>query len=161
MKKITPFLWFDKNAEEAVTFYVSLFPDSNITTLTRYDAASAAAAKMPESSVLTMVFNLNGYDFMAINGGPHMQMNGAVSFMIECDSQEEIDRYWNAFKEGGKEIECGWITDRFGMTWQVVPTILGQYMTDPDKEKAGRVMKEMLTMKKIEIAPLEKAYRGE
>lgn len=161
MKKITPFLWFNTNAEEAVKFYVSLFPNSTITAVTHYDKASSEAAHMPEGMVLTMVFTLNGHEFMAINGGPAFTMNGAVSFMIECDTQEEIDHYWNAFKEGGKEIECGWIVDRFGMTWQVVPTILGQYTTDPDKEKASRVMQAMLKMKKIEIEPLEKAYRGE
>ncbi|MBX4206339.1 VOC family protein [Candidatus Parcubacteria bacterium] len=161
MKKITPFIWFDKNAEEAANFYISLFPDSKITALTHYDKAGAEASKMPEGLVMTVSFSLSGTDFMALNGGPHFQLNGAVSFMIECDTQEEIDHFWYAFADGGKEIECGWVVDKFGMTWQVVPTILGRYMTDPDKEKAGRVMKAMLKMKKLEIEPLQRAYDGE
>jgi predicted 3-demethylubiquinone-9 3-methyltransferase (glyoxalase superfamily) len=161
MQKITPFLWFDRNCEEAVNFYVSLFPNSRIITTTHYDKAASEASHMPEGMVMMVVFNLNGFDFMAMNGGPAFKMNAAVSFMIECDTQEQIDHYWNAFKDGGKEIECGWIVDKFGMTWQVDPSILGKYMTDPDKEKASRVMQAMLKMKKIVIADLEKAYRGE
>lgn len=161
MKKITPFIWFDRNAEEAANYYVELFPNSKITALTHYDANAAAASGMPEGLAMTVGFNLNGTYFLSINGGPHYKLNGAVSFMIECDTQEEIDHYWNSFADGGTEMDCGWVIDRFGMTWQVVPAILGQYMTDPDKSKAGRVMQAMLKMKKMDIAAFEKAYRGE
>ena len=161
MKKITPFIWFDTQAEEAANYYTKLFPNSKIDAITHYDANSAAASKKPEGSVLTVSFTLDGNPFMAMNGGPQFQLNGAVSFMIECETQEELDRYWYAFADGGKEIECGWVVDRFGMTWQVVPKILGEYMTDPDKEKAKRVMAAMLKMKKLEIEPLQRAYDGE
>lgn len=161
MKKITPFIWFDTQAEDAANFYVSLFPDSKITSITHYDANAAARAKKLEGSVLTVSFELDGNPFMAINGGPQFPLNEAVSFMIECETQEEIDHFWYAFADGGREIDCGWVVDKFGLTWQVVPAVLGRYLTDPDKEKAARVMKAMLTMKRLEIAPLEEAYRGE
>ncbi|MBX4181466.1 VOC family protein [Candidatus Parcubacteria bacterium] len=159
-QKISPCIWFDHEGEDAAKYYVSLFPNSEITHITHHDAASAEASKMPEGSVLTVSFNLGGNEFMAINGGPHFKLNSAVSFMIECETQEEIDHYWNSFSEGGQIMDCGWVIDRFGMTWQVVPAILGRYMVDPDKEKAGRVMKAMLKMQKLEIAPLQAAYEG-
>jgi predicted 3-demethylubiquinone-9 3-methyltransferase (glyoxalase superfamily) len=159
--KLTPFLWFDKNAEEAANYYVSVFPNSKITSILRHDANSAKANNMPEGSVLTVGFNLDGNDFAALNGGPHFKMTGAVSFVILCETQEEVDHYWEKLTEGGQEMDCGWAVDKFGMTWQITPTILPKYLADPDKEKSERVMKCMLTMKKLEIEPLEKAYRGE
>jgi predicted 3-demethylubiquinone-9 3-methyltransferase (glyoxalase superfamily) len=161
MQKITPFLWFDKNAEEAVNYYVSVFPNSKIKELTHYDVAGAQASGQPEGGVMTIGFSLNGTDFAAINGGPHFKFSGAVSFVILCDTQEEVDHFWSALSEGGQEMDCGWVTDKFGLTWQVTPVILPKYLGDPDKEKAGRVMKAMLTMKKIDIAELERAAQGE
>jgi predicted 3-demethylubiquinone-9 3-methyltransferase (glyoxalase superfamily) len=159
--KLTPFLWFDKNAEEAVNYYMSIFPNSEIKTTVRYDANAAKASNMPEGLVLTIGFALNGTDFAAMNGGPHFKMNSAISYVIPCETQEEIDHFWSRLGEGGQEMDCGWVVDKFGMTWQVTPTILPKYLSDPDQEKAGRVMQAMLTMKKLEIEPLEKAYRGE
>lgn len=161
MKKITPCLWFDKNAEEAVNYYLTIFPESKILHLAHYDETSSQAANMPVDSVMVIAFELGGNEFLALNGGPAFQMSPAISFIIECETQEEIDHFWYKLSDGGKTMACGWLTDKFGMTWQVTPTKLMEYMQDPDKEKSSRVNHAILKMTKIEIEPLEKAYRGE
>ena len=153
--KITPFLWFDNNAEEAVNFYASIFKDSKIGHVARYSDEGANAAKMPRGTVMTMSFHLNGQDFVAINGGPVFKFTEAISFVINCDNQEDVDHYWNKLTEGGQESRCGWLKDKFGLSWQVVPKQLGQLMSDP--AKGGKVMGAMLKMKKIIIKDLEEA----
>lgn len=160
MPKITPFLWFNDNAEEAVNYYVSLFPNSRIKDVTRYDKASAEVSKRPEGSIMTLAFDLDGKEFIAINGGPVYEFSGAVSFVVECKTQEEIDRYWDKLSEGGKPIQCGWLTDKFGLTWQIVPTILYEYLKDKDSEKVSRVAKAIQKMVKFDINALEEAYQG-
>ena len=158
MQKITPFLWFDGNAEDAMNFYVSVFPNSKILDVSRY----TEAGPLPEGTVLVCRFQILGMEFMALNGGPEYQFNNAVSFMIDCETQEEVDRYWKALTaDGGKEIMCGWLTDKFGLAWQVTPRILGELVSDPDREKANRVMKAMMGMVKIDIEGLKRAAAGE
>ncbi len=161
MKKITPCIWFDQEAEEAANLYIKLFPNSKINSVTHVDPVVAEVSKLPEGQVLTVAFELNGNHFLGLNGGPVFPLNNSVSFIIECETQEEIDHFWYAFADGGQEMDCGWVKDRFGMAWQVTPAKMGEWMTDPDKEKVMRVNTEMLKMKKLEIEPLEKAYRGE
>lgn len=161
MQKITPFLWFESGAEQAAQFYVSLFENAKILSITRYDAAGAKASGQPEGSVMTASFQLEGQDFTAINGGPFFTFSGAVSFVINCQTQQEIDHFWEKLSKGGESGVCGWINrDKFGVTWQVVPTILEIYLADPDKERSSRVMEAMLKMTKLEISKLEAAYRG-
>lgn len=155
MQKITPFLWFDNNAEEAVNFYTSIFKDSAITHVARYSKAGAQAAHMPEGTVMTMAFSLNGQNFNAINGGPVFKFTEAISFVVNCEDQEEVDHYWYKLSAGGKESQCGWLKDRYGLSWQIVPKQLGQLMGD--SSKAGKVMQAMLKMKKIIIKDLEDA----
>jgi predicted 3-demethylubiquinone-9 3-methyltransferase (glyoxalase superfamily) len=160
MQKITPFLWFDKNCEEAVNFYTSIFKDARIVSIKRYpDGPLEAPMKGMEGKVLTAVFELEGQKFMALDGGPHFKPNGAVSFYVECETQEEVDYYWNKLSEGGdpNAQQCGWLQDQYGFSWQIIPNTLPQLLSDPDKVKADRVMQAMLQMKKIEIADLEKA----
>ena len=135
MQKITPFLWFNNNAEEAVNFYTSVFKNSSTGSITRYDAAGAKASGMPEGAVMTASFRLNGQDFTAINGGPAFKFTEAISFVINCDNQEEIDHYWSKLTEGGEEGPCGWLKDKFGLSWQVVPIQLAEMVKDPDKKK--------------------------
>ena len=154
-QKITPFLWFDHQAEEAVGFYTSIFKDSKIGTVTRYGEAGPG----PKGSVMTMGFELDGQEFVALNGGPHYQFTPAISFVINCESQEEVDHYWETLSAGGQEIQCGWLRDKYGVSWQVVPTVLIDMLHDKDAARAQRVMKAMLQMKKIDIARLEEAYR--
>ncbi len=162
MQKITPFLWFDGKAEEAANFYVSIFKDSKIGDITHYNADSAAASGQPEGSVMTVEFQLEGQDFIALNGGPHFKFTEAVSFSIDCKSQEEVDHYWNKLTaDGGQESQCSWLKDKYGLSWQVVPTILMEMHKDPDPAKAKRVMEAMLKMKKIDIATIQRAYDGE
>ena len=163
MQKITPFLWFEDKAEEAVNFYVAVFSvkdrNSKILSITHYDEAGAQASGRPAGSVMTVVFQLFGQEFVALNGGPFFQPSGAISFVVNCESQEEIDYFWEKLSDGGEAGVCGWINrDKFGVTWQVVPTILGEMLSDPDSEKASRVMKAMLKMKKIIIEDLRQAY---
>lgn len=158
MKKITPFLWFNDQAEEAVDFYVSFFKDSQIKKISYYNAASAKVSGRPEGSIMSIYFEINGQEFGALNGGPEFTFSLATSFMINCDNQDEIDTYWAKLSEGGKIYECGWLTDKFGVTWQVVPTILNELLSDPDPIKAQKVMEAMLTMKKLDINKLKKAY---
>ena len=156
MPQITPFLWFDTQAEEAAKFYVSVFPSSKIEGVTRYGKAGPG----PEGSVMTVNFELDGQKFTALNAGPQFKFTEAISFVIECETQEEVDNYWTKLTAGGQEVECGWLKDRYGLFWQVTPRILLEMIGDPDPAKAERVMKAMLQMKKIEIAPLKQAYEG-
>ena len=153
-QKITPFLWFDGNAEEAARFYVSVFKNSNIVTTARYGDAGPG----PEGSVMTVVFSLDGQEFIGLNGGPHFKFTEAVSFSIDCNTQEEVDYYWDRLSAGGEPSQCGWLKDRFGLSWQVNPGVLGEMLGDPDPAKAKRVMEAMLKMKKIDIAALKRAY---
>mgnify|MGYP001125744318 CR=1 FL=1 len=156
MPPVTPFLWFDTEAEEAAKFYVSIFPNSKITGVTRYGKSGPG----PDGSVMTVNFELDGQRFTALNAGPQFKFTEAISFVIECQTQEEVDRYWTKLTAGGQEVECGWLKDRYGLFWQVTPRILLEMIGDPDPAKAERVMKAMLQMKKIEIAPLKQAYEG-
>lgn len=160
MQKITPCLWFDTQAEEAVAFYTTVFRTTEVTAVTRYDAAGANASGMPEGSVLTITFRLDGQDFMALNGGPVFHFTPAVSFIVSCKDQPEVDRFWERLSDGGEKGECGWLKDRFGVSWQVVPAMLDTMMRDADLARAGRVMRALLSMKKIDIAALEQAYHG-
>ena len=157
MPHIQPCLWFDIEAEEAANFYVSVFPNSKVLRVTHYTAVGPRPAGM----VLTVEFSLNGQVIVALNGGPEFKFNEAVSLSIECDTQEEIDHYWNSLTAGGgQEIECGWLKDRYGLSWQVNSKRLSDLIADPDEAKVDRVMKAMLGMKKLVIADLEKAARG-
>jgi predicted 3-demethylubiquinone-9 3-methyltransferase (glyoxalase superfamily) len=153
MAKLTPFLWFDTEGEEAAKFYTSVFPNSKIVKTTRY----GSAGPRPEGTVMTVDFELDGQPFVALNGGPQFTFNEAISFQISCKNQDEVDSYWSKLTEGGEEGPCGWLKDRFGLSWQVVPTALPELLNDPDKEKAQRVMAAMLEMHKIEIDELERA----
>jgi len=157
VKQITPFLWFDKEAEEAANFYVSVFPSSKLGRIARYGEAGPGEP----GAVMTVEFELNGLRFVALNGGPQYKFTEAVSFFINCETQEEVDNYWEKLSEGGEEGPCGWLKDRYGLSWQVVPTVLLELLNDPDQEKAQRVMSAMLQMRKIEIGPLQRAYEGE
>jgi predicted 3-demethylubiquinone-9 3-methyltransferase (glyoxalase superfamily) len=156
-QKITPFLWFDGNAEEAMSFYVSLFQDSKILEVTRYPEGGPA----PKGTLMTGAFQLEGQRFIALNGGPVFKFNEAVSFFIECETQAEVDHFWDKLiTGGGAPSQCGWLKDRFGLSWQVVPSILPRLMADKDPARAGRVMQAMLKMTKIEIDVLKRAYEG-
>ena len=159
MQKIMPCLWFDDQAEAAVNFYVALFKNSKITNVARYDEAGAKASGRPVGTVMTMTFQLDGQEFMALNGGPIFKFTEATSFIVNCESQSEVDRLWDALTaHGGEESQCGWLKDRFGLSWQIVPTALCELMSDPDPAKAQRVMQAMLQMKKIDIAKLRQAH---
>jgi predicted 3-demethylubiquinone-9 3-methyltransferase (glyoxalase superfamily) len=160
MQKITPFLWFDNQAEEAVKFYTSVFRNSKIGTMVRYDDAGAKAAGKPKGSVMTAAFQIEGQDFTAINGGPVFKFTEAVSFVVSCDTQADVDYYWTKLSEGGdpKAQQCGWLKDKFGLSWQIVPTALSRLLGDEDTKKSIRVMDAMLQMKKIDIAKLQQAY---
>jgi predicted 3-demethylubiquinone-9 3-methyltransferase (glyoxalase superfamily) len=149
MQKITPFLWFDDDAEEAYAFYASVFDGATMSDVHR----------TPDGRLLTGIMRLEGQDFMVLNGGPEFSFNEAISFFVNCESQEEVDRLWAKLTaDGGEESQCGWLKDKYGLSWQIVPTALGELMSDPDPEKAGRVMRAMLTMSKIDIAGLRAAY---
>jgi len=160
MQKITPFLWFNDNAEEAAKFYTSIFKKSKIGKIDRYDEAGEKVAGRPAGSVMTIEFEIEGQDFIALNGGPHFKFNEAVSFVVSCKTQTEVDYYWNKLSAGGKEVQCGWLTDKFGLSWQIVPTILGELMSDKDPVKSQRVMEAMLKMVKLDINKLKAAYAG-
>jgi predicted 3-demethylubiquinone-9 3-methyltransferase (glyoxalase superfamily) len=159
-QRITPFLWFDSQAEEAAKFYVSIFPNSKVGEVARYDAEGAKAAGRPEGSVMTVAFDLDGQQFTALNGGPVFTFTEAISFVVHCDTQAEVDHFWTKLSAGGQEIQCGWLKDRYGVAWQIVPTSLIEMLHDRDRERARRVMAAMLRMKKIEIAELKRAYDG-
>jgi predicted 3-demethylubiquinone-9 3-methyltransferase (glyoxalase superfamily) len=156
-QRITPFLWFDSNAEEAANFYVSVFPNSEITEVSRYGEAGPRAA----GSVMVVSFRLDGQEFLALNGGPVFTFTEAVSFSIACANQKEVDYYWDKLADGGEPGPCGWLKDKFGLSWQVVPTLLTEMLQDEDRERADRVMQVMLQMGKIDIAKLEEAYGQE
>jgi predicted 3-demethylubiquinone-9 3-methyltransferase (glyoxalase superfamily) len=153
MPKLTPWLWFDTQGEEAAEFYTSVFPNSKIVEVTRY----GSAGPRPEGTAMTVSFDLDGQRFVALNGGPDFSFTEAVSFQVACADQDEVDYYWTALSEGGEEGPCGWLKDRYGLSWQIVPTALYELLSDPDPERAQRVMGAMLEMKKIEIAELERA----
>lgn len=159
MQRITPFLWFDNQAEEAVKFYASVFKNSKIGSMVRYDEAGAKAAGRPKGSVMTAAFQLEGQDFTAINGGPIFKFTEAISFVVTCETQAEVDYYWTKLSEGGDEKaqQCGWLKDKFGLSWQIVPTALPRLLGDKDPKKSQRVMQAMLQMKKIVIANLQRA----
>jgi predicted 3-demethylubiquinone-9 3-methyltransferase (glyoxalase superfamily) len=156
MQKITTFLWFNDNAEEAVNFYVSLFKNSKIISITRYPN------EMPQKGkVLTAVFTLDGQEFMALDGGPMYKFSEATSMYVNCETQEEVDRLWAKLSEGGQEEQCGWLKDKYGLSWQIIPQKLGKLISDSDPEKSGRTMQAMLKMKKIDVTELQKAHDGQ
>lgn len=154
MQKITPFLWFNDKAEEAMNFYISIFKQSKPCRISRYGDAGPG----PKGSVMCASFEICGQEFIALNGGPHFTFTPAVSFMVNCETQEEVDEFWEKLSEGGEKSQCGWLKDKFGLSWQVVPTVLNELMSDPDPERTGRVMKAILQMGKIEIKKLQEAY---
>ena len=157
MQKITPFLWFDNQAEEAANFYTSIFKNSKVGNVARYGEAGPG----PEGSVMTVSFQLEGQEFTALNGGPAFKFTEAISFFVDCKSQEEVDELWEKLTEGGEEGPCGWLKDKFGLSWQIVPTVLIEMLNDSDPEKSKRVTEAMLQMKKIDIPTLEQAYEQE
>jgi predicted 3-demethylubiquinone-9 3-methyltransferase (glyoxalase superfamily) len=157
MEKITPCLWFDGNAEEAARFYTSVFSESRIATTLHYTDAGPG----PKGDVLAVTFEIEGQEFMALNGGPQYQFTPAISLLVHCASQEEIDRYWSRLLDGGKPWQCGWLQDRFGVSWQIAPDALLEMLRNPDTAKANRAMQAMMKMVKLDIAQLEQAYRGE
>ena len=156
MQKITPFLWFDDKAEEAMNFYVSIFKNSKIVSVSRFGEGGPG----PKGKVMTATFQLNGQEFTALNGGPHFTFSEAISFFVSCETQQEVDELWEKLSKGGEESQCGWLKDKYGLSWQIIPTILGELMGDKDAEKAQRVMKAMLQMKKIDSNKLKQAYQG-
>ena len=157
MKKISPFLWFDDQAEEAMNFYVSVFKNSKVLSVSRYGNEGPGQA----GKVMTVSFELNGQEFTALNGGPqHFGFSEAISFFVNCENQEEVDFLWGKLTEGGEPGPCGWLKDKYGLSWQIVPTVLGDLLGDKDQAKAGRVMQAMLKMSKIDVAGLRKAYEG-
>lgn len=156
MQKITPCLWFDKQAEEAAKFYVSIFKNSKIGRVTRYGEKGPG----PKGSVMTVTFQLDGQEFTALNGGPIFKFTEAVSFVVNCRTQREVDELWEKLSEGGKEVECGWLKDKYGLSWQIVPIVLYEMLTDPDPAKTERVMQALLRMKKLSIEDLKRAYKA-
>jgi predicted 3-demethylubiquinone-9 3-methyltransferase (glyoxalase superfamily) len=162
MQKVTPFLWFDDQAEEAAEFHTSIFKNSKIGRTTRYGKEGYGIHGKPAGTAMTVEFEIDGQPFTALNGGPVFQFNEAISFQVRCDTQEEVDYYWNKPSEGGDEKaqQCGWLKDKFGVSWQIVPTILSKLVGDSDSEKSQRAMKAMLQMKKMDIEALERAYEG-
>ena len=158
--RISVCLWFDDQAEEAVKFYVSIFENSRIGRIARYDRAAATAAGRPEGSVMTVEFELDGQGLMALNGGPVFKFTEAMSLVVSCGTQDEVDHFWEKLSAGGREVQCGWLKDQFGVSWQIVPTVLPEMLRDKDPEKSKRVMAAMLTMKKIDVQTLTNAYEG-
>jgi len=162
IQKITPFLWFDNQAEEAVSFYISIFKNSKIKSVTRYGEEAAEASGRSKDTVMTVAFQLAGQEFVALNGGPHFKFNEAISFVVNCGSQDEVDYYWEKLSEDGdaKAQQCGWLKDKYGVSWQIVPTVMVELLTDSDPEKSRRAMKAMLQMKKIDIETLKRVAGG-
>jgi len=156
MPKITPFLWFDNNAEEAANFYVSVFKDSKILSVSRYGDAGPG----PKGAIMVAEFQIQGQEFVALNGGPRFKFTEAISFVVNCETQEEVDYFWERLSDGGEKSHCGWLKDKFGLWWQVVPTELGKLMSDSDPEKVKRVTQAMLQMDKIDVEPLQRAYEA-
>lgn len=154
MPKITPFLWFDHKAEEAALFYTSIFKNSKIGNISRYGKNELGT----NGTVMSVAFQLDGQDFMALNGGPIYSFTPAISFFVNVETQAELDEYWEKLTEGGEEVQCGWLKDKYGLSWQIVPTILGELMQSPDEEKTARMMQAMLKMVKLDIAGLKRAY---
>ena len=157
MQKITPFLWFDSNAEEAMNFYVSIFKNSKVLKVTRYEEAGPG----PKGTVMSATFQLKGQDFFALNGGPLFSFTPAISFFVNCETQQEVDELWEKLSEGGQKERCGWLKDKYGLSWQIIPSALGEMLGDKDPAKASRVMHAMLQMNKIDIKGLKQAYDGE
>ncbi len=155
-QKIRTFLGYDNAAEEAANLYVSLFPDSKIVSVTRYGEAGPG----PAGSAMIVVFQLAGIEFIALNGGPHFQFTEAISLTVDCETQDEVDRLWDALTQGGSPSRCGWLKDQFGLSWQIVPSVLGQLLGDQDSAKSGRAMQAMLTMSKLNIVELQRAFDG-
>lgn len=155
-QKITPFLWFDNNAEEAINFYVSIFKNSKILNISRYGDAGPG----PKGTVMSATFQLADQEFMALNGGPHFKFTEAISLFIKCETQEEVDELWEKLSEGGSKSRCGWLKDKFGLSWQVVPTILGELLQSKEPEKSNRVMQALMQMDKLDIQKLKDAYEG-
>jgi predicted 3-demethylubiquinone-9 3-methyltransferase (glyoxalase superfamily) len=153
LNKVTPCLWFDTQGEEAAKFYTSIFKNSRIVEVTRY----GSAGPRPEGMVMVVSFELDGQPFIALNGGPEFTFDEAISFEVNCDSQEEVDEFWTKLSAGGEESVCGWLKDKYGVSWQIVPTILNELIRDPDPERAQRAMKAMLGMKKLDVAELKRA----
>ena len=156
IQRITPFLWFDHQAEEAAAFYTGIFPNSKIEKVVRYGAAGPG----PAGTALTVAFQLDGQSFVGLNGGPHFRFTEAISFVVNCETQEEVDTYWEKLSAGGTEVQCGWVKDKFGLSWQIVPTALPDLVGGPDPEASQRAMKAMLGMKKLDVAALRRAYDG-
>jgi predicted 3-demethylubiquinone-9 3-methyltransferase (glyoxalase superfamily) len=156
MQKITPFLWFNNQAEEAANFYVSIFKNSKILSISRYGEAGPG----PKGNAMTAAFQLDGEEFIALNGGPQFKFTEAISFVVNCETQQEVDEFWEKLSMDGEESRCGWLKDKYGLSWQIVPTILGKLMTDPDPQKSKRVIEAMLKMKKIVIDDLKRAHEG-
>ena len=156
MQKITPFLWFNGKAEEAMNFYISIFKNSKILSVTRYGEAGPG----PKGTVMTAKFALNGQEFVALNGGPQFTFTEAISFVVNCETQQEVDELWEKLSEGGQKSRCGWLKDKYGLSWQVVPTALVEMLQDKDAKKSNRVMQAMLQMDKIEIETLSRAYQA-
>ncbi|MGD0005377.1 MAG: VOC family protein [Anaerolineaceae bacterium] len=154
MQKITPFLWFDDQAEQAMNFYTSIFKNSKVVSISRY----GEAGRRPEGMVLTATFQLDGQEFVALNGGPEFAFTPAISFFVHCETQDEVDELWEKLSKGGEKQQCGWLKDKYGVSWQIVPNVLGELLNDPDAEKSSRVMHAMLQMSKIDIAGLKQAY---
>ncbi len=154
MQKITPFLWFDGKAEEAMNFYTEIFKNSKVVDIMRYGDAGPG----PKGSVMSATFQLEGQEFIALNGGPQFTFSPAISFFVKCQTQEEVDELWDRLLAGGRPQQCGWLTDRYGLSWQIVPTVLGEMLQDKDPDKSSRVMKAMLKMVKLDIAALKEAY---
>jgi len=155
MQKITPFLWFNDKAEEAMNFYVSIFKNSKVGTVTRYGDAGPG----PKGSVMSATFQLDGQDFFALNGGPQFSFTPAISFFVNCETQQEVDELWEKLSAGGRKDRCGWLQDKYGLSWQIIPTALGKLLSDPDPQKSGRVMQAMLQMDKIDVRRLQQAYQ--
>ena len=160
MTGITPFLWFDSQAEEAANFYVAIFEDSAITSVSRYGDEGKEIHGKPPGSAMTVAFRLRGQPYMALNGGPQFQFTEAISFMVHCKTQDEVDHFWARLGEGGEPGRCGWLKDKYGVSWQIVPDALGELLQDKDRAAAGRAMNAMLKMGKIDIAALERAFAG-
>lgn len=156
MQKITPFLWFDGKAEEAMNFYVSIFKNSKVVRVSRYGEGGPG----PTGTVMSATFQLDGQDFFALNGGPQFSFTPAISFFVNCETQQEVDELWARLSEGGKEERCGWLTDKYGLSWQIIPSVLGKMLQDKDPQKANRVMKAMFQMVRVDIKGLQDAYDG-
>ncbi|MBN8620977.1 MAG: VOC family protein [Anaerolineae bacterium] len=156
MQKITPFLWFNDNAEDAINFYTSIFKNSRVINLSRY----GEGAPVPSGTLMSGTFQIEGQEFMVLNGGPHFKFNEAISLFVDCESQAEVDELWGKLTEGGEEGNCGWLKDKFGVSWQIIPRALGELLNAPDPAQAQRVMQAMLQMKKIEVEKLQQAYDG-